>query len=133
MAKNAKRPAFDPDTLREIAAFLTRPADPDAAPRDPQADLKEAAGRLSRLVALAETNPPAWRILIQFIGEHVQRRLAELASVDPAADPVALHGSRCYTSGGATALTDLARELLPENLRARLDKVVRACDNDRED
>lgn len=121
---------FNPEgaEAQEVSAFLGKPLSPTEEDHQTRVR-KEARGKLMQLLAFAETQPMSWKLLIQFIGEEVQRLSYRAVAVNPADDPVKSHGMKCFQAGGAEALTELAHHLLPETLRKRIDKLDKLCNN----
>ena len=125
-------PRYSPEDLLLVAEFLGKPVDPNGEKARTQV-LRIAAEKLARLLAFAETQPESWKLLIQFIGESVQQKANEAVAVDPFADPVGTHGFKCFKSGGAQALLELAQDLLPDAIKKKLDKTLALCQASKEE
>lgn len=120
---------FDPAVLDTLARELGVGAAP--LPESKEAVYRVAARKLAQLLAFAETNPEAWKLLLRFIWERADEAARESSQVD-------LEGPRdqalnrvIHNAGRSKSLQELVFALQPKSLKKTLDKTLSLCDNNR--
>lgn len=120
---------YSPAVLDTLARELGVGAAP--LPETKEATYRVAAKKLAQILAFAETNPEAWKLLLRYLWEKADEaaRSAGPTDLDKARDQI-LNWS-IFHAGRAKSLQDLVFDLNPKSLKKQLDKTLALCDNSR--
>jgi hypothetical protein len=120
---------FDPAVLDTLARELGVGTTP--LPESKEAVYRVAARKLAQLLAYAETNPEAWRLLLRFIWERADEDARASSHVDPDKPRDQGYNWVLINAGRAKSLQELVFALQPKSLKKQLDKTLSLCDNSR--
>lgn len=124
----AKR-EFDPAVLDTLSRELGVGAVP--LPESKEAVYRVAARKLAQILAFAETNPEAWRLLRRFIWERADEAARASSQVDLDKPRDQAYNWVIYNAGRAKSLQELVFALQAQSLKKQLDKTLSLCDNSR--
>jgi len=120
---------FDPAVLDTLARELGVGAAP--FPESKEAVYRVAARKLAQLLAFAETNPEAWKLLLRFIWEKADENARASSQVDPDKSRDQGYNWVLINAGRAKSLQELVFALQAKSLKKQLDKTLSLCDNSR--